>query len=249
MKKLVLATAIAASTFGVVSTAQAEVTTTANANVTSDYKFRGISQTNAGPAFQGGFDTAFGNGFYVGNWNSNVNNLGPNSSGLEMDFYGGYAGEFKGVGYDVGALYYYYNGAEASVNADTLEVYGKLSYANAYAKLSYALSKDYFALVTAAPDTTNDLSGSTYLDLGYTLPVSDKLSLTAHYGLTSFDKDVNVAGVVLDDYSDYSIGATYALNKTYSVTAAYIDTNNKAETAFGKDLTEGSLVLTLSAKF
>ena len=104
MKKLVLVAAIAATTFGAVSTAQAEVTVAANANVTTDYKFRGISQTQSGPAFQGGFDVAFGNGFYVGNWNSNISNLGT-GAGLEMDFYGGYAGEVSGIGYDVGALY------------------------------------------------------------------------------------------------------------------------------------------------
>jgi uncharacterized protein (TIGR02001 family) len=256
MKKLVMVTAIAAATFGAVSTAQAvEVTTTANANVTTDYKFRGISQTNAGPAFQGGFDAAFSNGFYVGNWNSNINNLGAGSSGLEMDFYGGYAGSFaNGIGYDVGALYYFYEGFSPAVNgpdADTLEVYGKLSYANAYAKLSYAVSDDYFAF-TAANGST-DLGGSTYLDLGYTLPLSDSLSLTAHYGITSFDKDLpnlrtGVGGV--DTYADYSLAATYALSPKYSVTAAYIETDNDAQAIFNNDdITDGSLVVTFSAKF
>ncbi|BET27484.1 uncharacterized protein (TIGR02001 family) [Limnobacter thiooxidans] len=256
MKKLVLVAAIAATTFGAVSTAQAvEVTTTANANITTDYKFRGISQTNAGPAFQGGFDAAFSNGFYVGNWNSNINNLGAGSSGLEMDFYGGYAGSFaNGIGYDVGALYYFYEGFSPAVNgpdADTLEVYGKLSYANAYAKLSYAVSDDYFAF-TAANGST-DLGGSTYLDLGYTLPLSDSLSLTAHYGITSFDKDLpnlrtGVGGV--DTYADYSLAATYALSPKYSVTAAYIETDNDAQAIFNNDdITDGSLVVTFSAKF
>lgn len=249
MKKLVLVTAIAAATFGAVSTAQAvEVTTTANANITTDYKFRGISQTNSGPAFQGGFDAAFSNGFYIGNWNSNVNNVGPNSAGLEMDLYAGYASEFKGVGYDVGALYYYYNGADSSLNADTTEIYGKLSYAGAYAKLSYAVSSDYFAFV--------DQSGSTYLDLGYTFPLSEKLSLTAHYGLTSYDKDIadsrpGATGTI-DSYSDYSIGATYAISPKYSVTAAYVEAEDKAAGLIAggaDDFTEGSLIFTLSAKF
>ena len=256
MKKLVLVAAIAATTFGAVSTAQAvEVTTTANANITTDYKFRGISQTNADPAFQGGFDAAFSNGFYVGNWNSNINNLGAGSSGLEMDVYGGYAGSFaNGIGYDVGALYYFYEGFSPAVNgpdADTLEVYGKLSYANAYAKLSYAVSDDYFAF-TAANGST-DLGGSTYLDLGYTLPLSDSLSLTAHYGITSFDKDLpNLrTGVgAVDTYADYSLAATYALSPKYSVTAAYIETDNDAQAIFNNDdITDGSLVVTFSAKF
>ncbi|MAZ10505.1 MULTISPECIES: TorF family putative porin [unclassified Limnobacter] len=255
MKKLVLVAAIAATTFGAVSTAQAEVTVAANANVTTDYKFRGISQTQSGPAFQGGFDVAFGNGFYVGNWNSNISNLGT-GAGLEMDFYGGYAGEVSGIGYDVGALYYFYEGYDQGTgpDADTLEVYGKLSYAGAYAKLSYAASDDYFAF-TAANGST-DQGGSTYLDLGYTFPLSDKLSLTAHYGLTSFDKDMadNRPGATgtIDSYSDYSIGATYAFNSNYSVTAAYVEAEDKAAGLIlggADDFTEGSLILTLSAKF
>ena len=176
MKKLVLVAAIAATTFGAVSTAQAvEVTTTANANITTDYKFRGISQTNGGPAFQGGFDAAFSNGFYVGNWNSNVNfpgvgsGLSSGSAGLEMDFYGGYAGSFaNGIGYDVGALYYFYEGvpvAAGSPELDTLEIYGKLSYGPVYAKLSYAATEDYFGV--AAANGSIDQGGSTLGDAQY----------------------------------------------------------------------------------
>lgn len=254
MKKLVLVAAIAATTFGAVSTAQAvEVTTTANANITTDYKFRGISQTNAGPAFQGGFDAAFSNGFYVGNWNSNISNLAGPSSGLEMDFYGGYAGSLaNGIGYDVGALYYFYEGVPVAANGpetDTLELYGKVSYANAYAKLSYAVSDDYFATTTL--DGSNKLSGSTYLDLGYTLPLSDSLSLTAHYGLTTYDKDiVQVGAERFDSYSDYSLAATYAISPKYSVTAAYIAVDDDGEKIFNNEqITDGSLVVTFSAKF
>lgn len=260
MKKSIMASSIVAavSMLGLVNTAAADVTVSANANVTTDYKFRGISQTNSGPAFQGGFDAAFSNGFYVGNWNSNVSFAGQSgSAGLEMDFYGGYAGEYKGIGYDVGALYYYYEGATiaaGSPDLDTLELYGKLSYAGAYAKVSYAVSKDYFGVVgrVNATTTSPDQGGSYYVDLGYSYGLTDKVSLTAHYGITSYDKPVdntNPAVGTNDSYSDWLLGATYAINKNYSVTAAYIDTNDKAEKLFGKDPTEGSLVVTLSAKF
>lgn len=262
MKKLVLVAAIAATTFGAVSTAQAvEVTTTANANLTTDYKFRGISQTNGGPAFQGGFDAAFSNGFYLGNWNSNVNfpgegsGLSSGSAGLEMDFYGGYAGSFaNGIGYDVGALYYFYEGVPIAAGApelDTLEIYGKLTYGPVYAKLSYAATEDYFGV--AAANGSIDQGGSTYLDLGYTLPLSEQLSLTAHYGLTSYDKDVanNRLGTgTVDSYADYSLAATYAISPKYSVTAAYIDVDDDGVDFFNNEqITDGSLVVTFSAKF
>ena len=54
------------------------------------------------PAFQGGFDVAHSSGFYVGNWNSNVEQGLFNGASLEMDFYGGYKGTFGAFGYDVG---------------------------------------------------------------------------------------------------------------------------------------------------
>ncbi|HRI19242.1 MAG TPA: TorF family putative porin, partial [Burkholderiaceae bacterium] len=45
---------------------------TANLGLFSDYRFRGISQTDKKPALQGGFDLGHSSGLYVGNWNSNV---------------------------------------------------------------------------------------------------------------------------------------------------------------------------------
>src|SRR5688500_17951677 len=69
---------------------QPDWTFTGNAGIFSDYRFRGISQTNRKPAFQGGFDVAHASGFYAGNWNSNVDSAFYNGANLEMDFYGGY---------------------------------------------------------------------------------------------------------------------------------------------------------------
>jgi uncharacterized protein (TIGR02001 family) len=61
---------------------------TANIALTTKYKFRGQDQGNTNwfsPAVQGGFDWSQ-NGFYVGNWNSNVS---FSNAAIEMDFYGG----------------------------------------------------------------------------------------------------------------------------------------------------------------
>lgn len=223
MKKLVLVTAIAASTFGVVPVVQAEVTTSANVGLYSDYRFRGVSQTEEGPAIQGGFDVDFGNGFYLGNWNSS---LGAESyagtDGIEMDFYGGYAGEINGVGYDVGLLQYYYPGATDSnpttggLDINTLEIYGSASYMGFSAGLSYAIS-DYFGV--------DNSDGTTYFTLGYEHSFSDNLSGYLHYGMTSYDGiDNGGSDNGLLDYDDYAIGVTYTMGK-YEFGAAYIDTD------------------------
>ena len=50
---------------------------TANVTVVNDYRYRGISQSNFKPAIQGGFDYAHESGFYIGNWNSSLDQIGP----------------------------------------------------------------------------------------------------------------------------------------------------------------------------
>ena len=114
MKKALMACAIAIGTAAplgaIAQTAkpEPEFTFTGNAGLFSDYRFRGFTQTDYKPAFQGGFDFAHKSGFYLGNWNSNVEQLLYNGASLEMDFYGGYKTTFGDFGLDVGVIYYYY---------------------------------------------------------------------------------------------------------------------------------------------
>ncbi len=113
MKKALISAAVAAACstpFAVLAQAapaapakvEPEYTITGNAGLFSDYRFRGYSQTDYNPAFQGGIDFAHKSGFYLGNWNSNVNSTLYNGASLEMDFYGGYKATFGDFGLDVG---------------------------------------------------------------------------------------------------------------------------------------------------
>ena len=52
----------------------------ANVALSTDYIFRGVTQTGNDPAISGGFDYSLDNGFYVGIWGSNVN-FGSNDDG------------------------------------------------------------------------------------------------------------------------------------------------------------------------
>ena len=86
LKKTVLSAALAlAFLAGVAIEAHADIS--ANVALVSDYKFRGISQSNENPAIQGGFDYAFNNGFYVGTWGSTVDfdSVGDFNGSLELD--------------------------------------------------------------------------------------------------------------------------------------------------------------------
>ena len=84
--------------------AASDWTVSGNIGLFSDYRFRGMTQTDYGPALQGGFDIGHSSGFYIGNWNSNVEQKLYNGASLEMDFYGGFKGAVGDFSYDLGAI-------------------------------------------------------------------------------------------------------------------------------------------------
>src|SRR3954466_15209885 len=124
MRKSVLSLAMAATAaFSGIAAAQtaapapapAPSPVTGNITLASEYRFRGIDQTYGKPAIQGGFDYSHASGIYLGNWNSNVSQgAGFPGGNIEMDFYGGWKKAFGDFGLDVGAIYYYYPGTDAS---------------------------------------------------------------------------------------------------------------------------------------
>jgi uncharacterized protein (TIGR02001 family) len=206
-------------------------TITGNVGLYSQYIFRGLTQTNEEPALQGGFDYAHSGGFYAGTWGSNISwlrDFGAYTGGgsLELDIYGGYKGTIgkTDFGYDVGLLYYWYPGDKVpgGVKADTLEVYGALSWKWLSAKFSYALSDEVFGVRNA--------DGTYYLDFTATYPIPNtKLTLIAHYGMQefsgstgAFDNDANAS------YKDWKLGVNYSLPKDFTVGVFYTDTDMSA---------------------
>ncbi|WP_428819765.1 TorF family putative porin [Microbulbifer sp. MCCC 1A16149] len=163
----------------------------ANIGVVSDYRFRGISQTDTGPAIQGGVDLDMGNGVYLGTWASQVDfAYGSDETDFEQDFYGGYAGETaSGIGYDVGYIYYAYHGSDR--DEDYQEVYGSLSIGDA--SLGFAYSDDYWY----------QAGEFYYLSAGYSFALANDISLDLSAGLNLFDEEVFLNGS--DSYIDYSV--------------------------------------------
>lgn len=238
MKKQMLAAALAASFLSPAFAADAPppYTLTGNANLASDYRFRGISQTFKLPAFQGGFDFAHESGFYLGNWNSSVSGLSyNNSAGLEMDLYGGYKKTIGDWGFDVGLLQYYYPGgkivnAAGNTKYDTLEIYGAVSWKFLTLKYSNTLT-DYFGVKTATYGgacnkdgadcfgaNPGNSKGSTYLELNASYEIIPKLTLAAHVA------QQRVRHYSKLDYIDYKLGATYDLNG-WLLGAAFVTTD------------------------
>ena len=82
----------------------------ANVALTTEYVFRGFSQTGEGPAVQGGFDVGCGI-FYAGVWASNLDFggiAGEDIANIEMDWYLGIKPVTGKITWDLGVIYYSY---------------------------------------------------------------------------------------------------------------------------------------------
>lgn len=249
MKKLMLASALAAlfaSAVAHAEEAKPDNEVSFNAAVTSDYRYRGISQTRLQPAVQGGADYVNNpTGLYVGTWLSNIKWTHDAGGGgdVEIDVYAGKRGELvKDVSYDVGVLTYVYpsnglSGVPGFVSANTTEVYGQLGYGPAYIKYSHALT-NLFGFV--------DSKHSGYLDIGANIDAGNGYTANLHAGHQKVENNT------ASSYTDWKLGVT----KDFGVVTgalAVIGTNAGerayASPANGKFLGKTALLLTVSKVF
>lgn len=183
MKKIAISSLIG----GILLATGAQAEITGNVAFSSDYMFRGISQTDNAPAISGGFDYSHENGFYAGVWASNVDSKFFDDANIEIDTYFGYAGGSEQFSYDVGFLRYNYPGTGTDDN-NTNEIYGSVGYDLDVVALSagVAMSNDFFGL-----------DSSQYYSFGADIPVGD-YSIALGYGIQDIDDGEN--------YSHYSVG-------------------------------------------
>lgn len=225
--------------------AASDWTFTGNAGVHSDYRFRGISQTYEKPAFQGGFDVAHSSGFYLGNWNSNIDSEFFAGANLEMDFYGGYKGTAAGLGYDVGVLTYVYPGSKPKI--DNTEIYVGSGFGPVSLKFFYPVT-DFFGF--------DDSDGSWYLDASYAYDLGSGFGLVAHVGYQKLKGDARVtetnSTALRSSIVDYKFGVTYGLGG-FVLGLSYIDTNRNLSftrnDGRSKTISDGAAVLSLTKAF
>ncbi len=210
-----------------------DFTITGGATVTSDYRFRGISQTNKRFAVQGTIGVSHSSGFYVGTWGSSIDDYIAAGGDAEIDLYGGYKKTFNGTTADVGLLYYYYPGSSQStpgggVNSDFFEPYASLSHVFGpvstkvgvtYAPKQHALSCAY-DLRCAGKGREDNLY--LYGEGSIAIP-NVPITLSAHVGHNN-GRSYLTNG--LKDYWDWNVGAAYVWkNLTFGV--SYVDTDIK----------------------
>ena len=217
---------------------------TYNLGATSDYRYRGISQSNLKPALQGGADyTNNPTGFYAGTWLSTIKWITDvgGSGNIEWDLYAGKRGDIAtDFSYDVGVLSYVYPGNKLSqvggVNADTTEIYGQLTYKLANVKYSQSVT-NLFGI--------SNSKNSSYVDVWTSIPLTDALNLGLHGGYQMVKNDAALS------YADWKVGLSqdfFAISWTLGVVGTNA-TKSMYMTPDGKFTGKTSLVLSASKTF
>lgn len=187
-------------------TPTAPFTITGGGGIVSQYRFRGISQSDNKPVVQGTFTLAHSSGFYLSTWGSSASaNDAVNIGGSEIDVYGGYTHALgkTGLTVDAGLYGYIYPGSARAVGESEsyYEVYGSLAGTKgpvtAKAGLYWAPDQHYFSAFA----TPTRYSVYEYGELSYALA---PITLHGHVGHTGGGLDY--AG---HDYVDFTVGAGY----------------------------------------
>jgi len=212
-----------------------------NLGATTDYRYRGISQTRLKPTVQGGIDFSHKSGFYLGAWGSGIKWIkdGGGDASVELDLYGGYKATAGAIGYDLGVLTYQYPSNQLNPSANTTELYGAATLGPATLKYSHSVS-NLFGFANS--------KNSGYLDLSASFDLGEGWSLAPHIGRQ------RVAHNSLYSYTDYSLAVNKDIDGlVLSATLVGTDADQAAYTtsaaAGGKFLGKSGLLLSVKKNF
>ena len=252
LRHLIFALAAAsgcAATPGLAEDKPAEFTISGGATLVSDYRFRGISQTDRNIAVQGTATIAHKSGFYATFWGSSVDDY-VTASGRghqELDLIAGFKKSFGPTTVDMGVLYYVYPKTHLAgdrTSSDFVEPYFSVAETigpvTAKGTVNYAPKQKALALDQIGPKHDNlYLAG----DLSAGLPHTP-IGLTAHLGHTFGPSWLSIG----KGYTDWSLGATATWHAlTFGV--QYVDTNGTFITPTGKNASKAGVVASVGVAF
>jgi uncharacterized protein (TIGR02001 family) len=248
IKSCILGAAFAAA---LATTAQADgkLTLSATTVFTTDYVFRGITQTAGQPAAQPEFDLYYGI-FYAGIWGSNLDFGGTPGGGdvasIEIDYYAGITPKWKGITFNFGALYYTYPGA--------FDPAAEFNYFEAKAAASYTFGQKLTLGVTNnwSPEFFGETGDADALEGSVAYAFSGKLfnffspAVSGLVGRQWVEESLN--------YTYWNAGLTLGFMEHWSADVRYWDTDfSKAEcltfTAVSANNCDARVVGTLKAVY
>jgi uncharacterized protein (TIGR02001 family) len=208
---------------------------------TTDYTFRGISQTSQGAAVQGSFgwskDFTVASqkvGLYASAWGSNLNFKDNSQADLEIDYSGGLTTTVAGIKLDAFAVGYTYPDARASLNYD-------------YVEAAFGAGYD-FGIVNVtgqfywSPNFFGNIGDAYYMSGNVGVPLPFKLTAAAHIGYSTFTADSAT------DYADWSLSLTRNI-LGFDLSIAYVDTDLSTTNCAGTHNCDARGVFTIAKSF
>ena len=199
---------------------KSDIGVSANVALTSNYVWRGMTQSNDNAAIQGGFDVDY-KGVYIGVWGSNISYSGNPDASIELDAYAGYSNEISGLTYDVGYIQYAYPNDSKALN-----------FGEAYVGLSYDFKVVEVSAQYNLGVQTDDLDPENEYEAGVSVPLPMDISIDATVG------NYENTGV------HYIAGVTKTFGK-FDLSVAYSAMDYETD---GVD-TEDNVIATISAEF
>jgi uncharacterized protein (TIGR02001 family) len=204
----------------------------ANVGLTTDYVFRGFSQSSEGPAIQGGFDATCGL-LYAGVWASSLDFNGatdPNVGGavdarVEIDFYAGIKPKTGPVTWDLGVIYYSYH--------NTIEQASELNYVELKVGGSGEIWKDGTLGVTVfySPDYQLETGPVWTVETSFAQVLPKVGMFTPTFSALVGYQQGDDAGYRVgfgngdDNYVYWNVGLTLGFLEKWSLDLRYWDTN------------------------
>lgn len=234
---IVIAIAAIVGLMSLGATAQAaEITGTAA--LTTDYVWRGSTQTQGDPAVQASFKVAGASGFYASVWGSNVEFAPETHASSELDFTVGWGKALSDDwALDVNVLHYRY--PATTVDLNWTELNGTVTYKG-----------NYWASLGVSDEALGADANGTYASVGAKFPVNDRLRFEA--GLAHYFLDDAVFAE--DGYTHGLVSAVWAFKAPASkanvearLTAHATDSNAKA--IFGDDYAGSRIEAAVQASF
>jgi uncharacterized protein (TIGR02001 family) len=244
-------------------------TVSGTAAFVTDYRFRGVSQSDNSVAVQGGLTLSHESGFYAGFWASSLAGWGTfGGPNVELDIFGGYKFDLGPAAIDAGLTAYTYPGG-----ADTttfVELYvkasGSLGPVGVTGGIFYAPSQEALGNWFAHPDSEEgDKEDNIYISGDFTYGIEGTpITAKAHIGYSNGNPGLGPNGTSVaptGSYVDWLIGADVALGPVV-LGFAYVDTNisdtsddwlrlqpNFSEVSNGKAISNAKFVFSITGVF
>jgi len=185
-----------------------------NASLTSDYVWRGSSQSDGDPAAQAGVKLTSSRGWYASAWGSGVSFQPDNGARSEFDLVAGWSGAVADDwAVDVNLTRYLY--PSANVDLDWTELNGTLTW-----------QQRYWLQVGVSDNALAGGHGGTYAQLGARLPLGEAWRLEGaigHYWLDSAQSD---------DYLHGQLSAVWRVHGPWELRLTAHDTDRAAQRLF-----------------